>query len=131
RGCLDPSLLVDEPPLAELQRFPFEQADPILVLASKIEPIRQTLARIVRSGHSPGLPLLDFTPQHLPEQRLLVAKIMVEHPLIDRGALRNGIDTRSGKALGGKLLESGLQDPLLRPFGIARSWQADRRTRCH
>jgi len=35
---------------------------------------------------------------------------MVKHPLINRGALSNGIDARAGKAFSGKFLESGLQN---------------------
>ncbi len=125
-GCLQPTFLVDEPPLAELQCFPFKQADPILILASKIEPIGQTFPGIVGCGNSPGLSLLDFTPQHFPEERLLIAKIMVEHPLIDRGTLRNAINPRARKPFRGKFLKSGLQNSFLRPFWITRSWPTDR-----
>src|SRR5439155_8950439 len=108
------------PPLAELQGFPLEQPNPIPVLPRQVKPERQALAGVVGRGASPGATLCHFSPQHLPKERLFVAKIVVEHPLVDRRAARNSVYARSGEAFGGKLPECGPQNSLLRSFRVPR-----------
>src|SRR5436309_15992247 len=89
---------INQPPLAELQGFPLEQANPIPVLPRQVKPERQALAGVVGRGASPGATLFHFSPQHLPKERLFVAKIVVEHPLVDRRAARDAVHAPSGEA---------------------------------
>src|SRR6266550_2243617 len=119
--CVHTPFLVDKASLAELQCFPFEQANPVSICASEVEPIGQAFSRVVRCGDAPRLTLLDLAPQHFPEQRFLIAKIVIQHALIYRGAPRNIIYARAGKSFGGKLLERRLKNSLPRSLRIARS----------
>ena len=114
-----PVSFVNQPFVGLLQRLPFQQADPICVLARELEPERQALRRVARQGFSRGLPLGDFAAQHFAEQTLLVTEIMVEHPFVDGRAPRNRVHARAGKTVGGEFLERGGQDAFARAFGIA------------
>jgi len=120
-GCQCASLLINQASLAELQRFPFKQANPIDILAGQFKPIGHAFSRVVRRRLPPGLPLMHFAPQHFPNQRLLVPKIMVQHPLIDGCAPGNTVHTGARKPVCREFIERRFEDPLLGAFRISRA----------
>ena len=103
-----------------LQRLPFEHTNPVGVLARGLEPKRQSFRRLAGRSLRPSLPFGNFPAQHRAEQALLVAEIMVEHPLVDRRAPCNRVHARAGKALRREFFERGGQNALARAPGIPR-----------
>src|SRR5258705_2319418 len=95
-GGLGTLPLVYQPLLDELQRFPCQTPNPFRVLASQLEPIRQAFDRVVGRRRHPSLALCHLAPQHLTEQPLLVAEVMVKHPLVDASGSSDIIHSRSG-----------------------------------
>ncbi len=84
------------------------------------EPQRQAGSRIVfrHLRLDPAPAVADLVAQHGAEQAFLVAKIMVEHPLVDLGAAGDAADARAGKTARGKLLQRGVKNPLAGAVGI-------------
>ena len=62
-----PGLFINQLFGITLQRLPFQQADPVAVLAGGLEPEREAFGGIARQGFRPGLPLGHFQPQHFAE----------------------------------------------------------------
>ena len=54
-------------------------------------------------------------------ERLLVADVVVEHPLVDAGPLGDAVDARAVEPVLDELLAGGDQDVALRPPGVART----------
>ena len=105
--------------VADGECFPLDQSDPVHVLAGKREPVGQGLTRVVGRPRRPRHPLLELTAQDLAEEVVLVAEVVVEHPLVDAGAAGDAVDARARQALGGELVEGGGEDPLAGALRVA------------
>src|SRR6266567_6018735 len=118
RSRLAPFLFVNKPLVKKLQRFPFQQADPIRVVPGKIKPIRKALTGLIGSGNAPGLPLGDFAPQYFAEKSFFVAEIMVEHPFVNRRPAGDLVHARAGEAFSGEFPKSRFQNSFLGAFRV-------------
>jgi hypothetical protein len=58
--------------------------------------------------------------QHREVEALLVAEVVIDHPLVDARRLGDGIDTRAGQAFRRELGRGRRQDRGARAFGVAR-----------
>jgi hypothetical protein len=118
-GVLAAVALVDHLLFTPLQGFPFEQTDPLRVAAGDVEPKGQAFDQGLRRGRQPRGAFGQLPPQDFAEQTLLVAEIVIEHPLVDARPAGDGVHPRPGKTLGGKFPQCGFENPLLTVQGIA------------
>ena len=115
-GALDPRLAAllfgDGLPVAGAQGFPLEQADAVDALRGALEEKRQQIGGVGRGGGDQvevrGDPLVEGGAV----EPLLVAEVVIEHPLVHRGGPRDRVDARAGEALGDELAPGRAQNAL-------------------
>src|SRR5512134_2246152 len=64
--------------------------------------------------------------QHREEEALLVAEVVVEHPLVRAGPARDAVDSRAPEPEARELLRGGVEDAAARALGVARAGLARR-----
>src|SRR5215475_9547228 len=132
-GALDPRLapllLGDGLAVAETQRFPLQHADAVDALADALEEKRQQVGGIGRRGGDQVEVGGDALVEGRAVEPLLVAEVVVEHPLVHRGGPRDRVDARPGEALGDELAAGRAENALAGADRIsARSNHLDTRT---
>src|SRR5215470_6167567 len=126
---LAPLLLGDGLAVAETQRFPLQHADSVDALGGALEEKRQELGGIGRRGGDQVEVGGDALVQSRAVETLLVAEIMVEHPLVHRRRARDRVDARPGEALGDELAAGRAANALAGADRVsARSNHLDTRT---
>ena len=103
---------------ARLERLPLHEPHPVGVAARDVEPVREPLGGIVRRRRGPGHALAQLAPEDLAEEAVLVAEVVVEHPLVDAGPPRDARHAGAREALGGELLERGGEDAPAGALGV-------------
>ena len=115
-GCF-PSMTLRSP---LLQRLPFQQADPVRVLAGGLNQKGRLSAGSPDklSAHACRSAILRRNTAR--NKSFLVAEIVVEHPLVDGRAPGDGVHARAGKSVRREFLQGGGQNAAAGAFGIPR-----------
>ena len=70
-----------------------------------------------------GADLLVGAFEHREIEVFLVADVIIEHALVGAGLVRDAVDPRAAKAVGGKFLLGGLEDAQPHALGVALPFQ--------
>src|SRR5262249_13184178 len=115
-----PLALAEDATVAGVERLPLHEAHPVAVAAHDVEPERETAGRILGRGGDGHRPLAQLAGENLAEEILLVAEVMVEHPLVDAGAAGDAVDAGARETFCRELSQRGGKDALSRARGMPR-----------